>query len=79
MRSFIALSALAAAALFVAQQTPASAATWCSIDETVSCSFSSLQQCMEGANSNNAICEPSQFPEDQQGVSPRVRRHAAKH
>lgn len=78
MRSLIALSALAAAALFVAPQTSASAATWCSIDETVSCNFATLQQCMEGANSTNAICELSQFPEDQ-GQAPRVRRQTSKH
>ena len=77
MRFIIALSAVAAATLFVAPQ--ANATTWCSIDETESCIYSSLQQCLEGANSTNAICEPSNYPEDQQTTSPRVRRHAAKH
>ena len=75
MRFIIALSAVAAAALFVAPQANAAPAKWCSIDETESCIYSSLQQCLEGANSTNAVCEPSNYPEDQIGA-PRVRRPA---
>lgn len=75
MRSFIALSALAAAALFAAPQANAASTKWCSIDETESCIYSTLQQCLEGANSTNAICEPSNYPEDQTDA-PRVRRPA---
>ena len=74
MRYILALGVATAAALFVAPQANA-ASTWCSIDETVSCNFSSLQQCIEGANSTNAICEPSNYAEDQVGA-PRVRRPA---
>jgi hypothetical protein len=77
MRSFIALSAIAAAALFVAPQAHAASPTWCSVDETESCIYSSLQQCLEGANSTNAICEPSNHPEDRAGA-PRVRRQTMK-
>lgn len=72
MRTFIALSALAASALFVAPQANAASTKWCSIDETESCIYATLQQCLEGANSTNAICEPSNYPEDQVGA-PRVR------
>lgn len=78
MRFIIALSAVAAAALFIAPQANAATTTWCSIDETENCIFSSLQQCLEGANSSNAVCEPSNYREDQQGLNPRVRRQASK-
>jgi hypothetical protein len=75
MRPLIALSVLAAAAFFVAPQANAASTKWCALDGTESCTFSTLQQCLEGLNSTNAICEPSNYPEDQVGA-PRARRQA---
>jgi hypothetical protein len=78
MRLTIAFALTVAATLLMGPRAQAASTTWCAIDETENCTFSSLQQCLAGANSTNAICEPSNYIEDQQEFSPRVRRHTTK-